>query len=414
MATDLPGEGHSICVVRHQYYPAEMSVRREVETLAREGYDTSIICLRDKGEPAHEVVSGVKVYRMPVSHQRGNIWRYLFEYNAFLFLASLKLLWLHLRHRFDAVQINSMPDYLVFVALIPRLMGAKVLLHLHEPMPELFKTLFPQPYLSPFIAAIRLSEKLSVKFAHRVLTVTRSMRENVGKRGADVNKITVIVNVPDDEWFRYDRYLSMAKEVAALKKDERQKGIFRVLTHGAIEYRYGIDLIIRAVAALRERLPGLEFRLLGKGDYLGGAMDLARELNVEDRIKYRGFLDFDEMIRELLAADVGIVSMKKNPYSVLVHTNKMYEFIALRRPVIASRLDSTASYFPDDSLVYFEPGDHDDLAEKIYYVYGHPEEVDQLVTNAYEIYDTYRWDREKKKYLGVYQSLLKRSGTITV
>ena len=74
--------------------------------------------------------------------------------------------------------------------------------------------------------------------------------------------------------------------------------------------------------------------------------------------------------------------------------------------VIATRLDSVAAYFPDDALLYYESEDSQDLADRIKYVYAHPEETDARITNAREVYETYRWEREKKKYLGVYHSLL--------
>lgn len=399
-------ERGAVCIVRHSFYPFELNVKREAEALLEDGFDVHVICLRGVGEAPHEFVDGIEVHRLPVGHQRGKIGRYLFEYNAFFVLASVKLMALDLTHRLRAIQVNTMPDYLVFSTLVPRLAGAKVVLHMHEPMPELFATMFDRWYGSFFIGVIRLAEKLSLRYADRVLTVTREMRDNFGSRGADVNKITVIVNVPDDRFFRLDRYGHLVEKVAVVRKQERRKGTFRVVCHGAIEERYGIDLIVRAVARLGGDIPGIEFRFMGTGEYLPQVQALAAELKISDRVKYLGFVPFEEMIEEILAADVTVVPVRKNPYSVLVHTNKMYEYVALQKPVVASRLDSVAAYFPENSLVYFEPGDFEDLAEKLAYVFAHPEEMDARVEQAAEIYETYRWEREKKKYLGVYHDLL--------
>ena len=117
-------------------------MKREAEALLDHGYDVHVLCLRKDGEPAREIVNSVKVRRLPVGHRRGTIGRYLLEYNAFFALPTLGLTKLHARHRLHAVQVNTMPDYLVFATLLPRLGGAKVVLHMHEPMPELFGTLF--------------------------------------------------------------------------------------------------------------------------------------------------------------------------------------------------------------------------------------------------------------------------------
>lgn len=395
-----------VCIVRHSYYPAELNVKREAEALVEEGFTVHVLCLRGKGDSAYELVDGVEVHRLPVGHKRGKISRYVVEYNAFFLLASLKLLGMHLRRRFSVVQVNTMPDYLVFVALIPRLLGAKVLLHMHEPVPELFGTMFDKWYKGFFVWLTGLAEKVSLRFADRVLTVTREMRDNFGRRGADVNKITVIVNVPDDRFFRLDRYKHLDDKIAALKKEERRRGVYRVLCHGTIEERYGIDVIVRAVALVKRDIPGIEFRFMGAGEYLPEVLALTGQLGVEKRVRFLGFVPFETMVEEILAADVTVVPVKKNPYSVLVHTNKMYEYVALRKPVVASRLDSVAAYFPDNSLVFFEPGSESDLADKLRYVYAHPEEMSARIDNATEIYETYRWEREKKKYLGVYRTLL--------
>ena len=67
--------------------------------------------------------------------------RYLFEYGMFFCQAAMKVSVLHCRRRYRFVQVNTMPDFLVFAATIPKLLGAKVVLDLHEPAPELFSTL---------------------------------------------------------------------------------------------------------------------------------------------------------------------------------------------------------------------------------------------------------------------------------
>jgi len=397
----------TICIVRHSFYPSELNVKREAQALLEDGYAVHVICLRGVGEAKREIVDGVHVRRLPVGHQRGKILRYLFEYNAFFFLASFALLGLHLRRRLVAVQVNTMPDYLVFVTLIPRLLGARVVLHMHEPVPELFGTMFAEAwYRGFFVQLTKWIERISLAYATRALTVTREMRDNFGRRGSDVNKITVIVNVPDDRLFRIELYEHLRQRVAELKKEERRSGVFRVLTHGAVEERYGQDTIVRAVARLKDDIPGIQFRFMGSGSYLDEILEMARTLKIDDRVTYVGFVPFEAMIEEILAADATIVPQKSSPYSNLVHTNKMYEYVALHRPVVASRLASTAAYFPDDALVYYEADDDRDLAEKLRYVFAHPDEMAGRVDASTSIYETYRWEREKKKYLGVYHSLL--------
>ncbi len=182
--------------------------------------------------------------------------------------------------------------------------------------------------------------------------------------------------------------------------------MFRVLCHGSIEKRYGFDLVVRALARLAPEIPGIEFRFMGKGDYLRTVLALAKDLKVETRVTYLGFVPLETMITEILAADVAVVPMRRNPYSILVHTNKMFEYLALERPIVASRLDSVAAYFPDDAIRYFEPDDDADLARRLREVFADRDAAAERVRTASAIYEGYRWTAERRKYLAVYDSLL--------
>jgi glycosyltransferase involved in cell wall biosynthesis len=393
----------AVAIVRHSFYPFELNVKREAEALRDAGFDVHVICLRGAGEAARETIEGVEVYRLPVTHRRGKILRYLWEYNAFFVLASSKLARLHRKHRFAAVQVNTMPDYLVFAAWYPKRSGARVVLHLHEPVPELFQTMFPNRWYTPFFVwVVTRGEQAAIRFADRVLTVTDQMRDNYVRRGADASKFAVVVNVPDDRLFRRERYADLRPRVEAIKSEERTRGVFRVLTHGAIEERYGFDTIVRAIAHARERVPGIQFRFMGAGEYLDEVKELARELGVSDRVHHLGFVPFEQMVEEILLADVCVVAVKRNAYSVLVHTNKMYEYMALGRPVIASRLDAVAAYAPRDAVLYFEPGDAADLADKLAAAAAHPDDVARRVERADAVYESLRWEREKRRYLACY------------
>jgi glycosyltransferase involved in cell wall biosynthesis len=234
------------------------------------------------------------------------------------------------------------------------------------------------------------------------------MRDNVCARGAEPGKITVIVNVPDDHVFELERHAALVSKVSATRQAERRRGVYRVLCHGSIEERYGFDVVVRAVARLVKDVPGIEFRFMGRGGFLPDVLALAQQLNIGKNVQYLGFVPFETMIEEILAADVAVVPMKRNPYSVLVHTNKMFEYLALQRPIIASRLASVAAYFPDNAIGYFEADDDADLARQIGEIIANPQKGADLVKTATKLYESYRWSREKQKYLAVYESLLAR------
>jgi glycosyltransferase involved in cell wall biosynthesis len=387
-----------ICFVRQSIYPEELSVRREVETVHRAGFETHVISLAApsgaRSGRGPEIIDGVHVHRLPLRRQKSHLGRYLYDYAAFTVAAALRLTGLHLRHPFDAIQVNTMPDFLVFATLLPKLLGAKVAVMMQEPVPELWETLRETP--APKL--LRLAEQWALAYADAAFTVTQQLKEAYVARGAAADKITVILNVPESR-FLLDQ--------APLSGGAPDPSHFTLICHGAIEERYGQDTLLQAVAALRESLPCLRLRITGDGRYREAFLAQRDALGLQAQVAYLGYVSLAQLADELRCADVGVVAQKASVYSHLVHTNKMYDFLAFGKPVIASRLRSVSAYFDEASLAYFTPGNPQDLARVILDLYQHPEKRQALVANSQALYARYRWENQKENYLSMYRKWLR-------
>jgi glycosyltransferase involved in cell wall biosynthesis len=395
-ATDPPVAGavrDRICIVRQAAY-YEMPVRREADALRDAGYDVDVVCLREAGGPATEVVEGVTLHRLPLRRRRGGAVGYLVDYVAFFAAATVKVARLHHQRPFVAVQANTMPDILVFTALFPRLRGAKVVAFMKEPTPELGEAKYGSTRLR-FL--LELVEKGALRFADRAFTVTEDLKETYVARGADPDKITVVLNGPDG------RHLLRYRTGAAPDPDW-----FTAVCHGLVDERYGHDTMVRAVGIAAKRIPDLRLRIMGEGEYVPALEQLIRAEGLADRVRFLGWLDVPDLVDELSRADVGVVAQKSSPYSDLVHTNKMYDYILFQNPVIASRLRSTVRYFGEDAVQYFEPGSAESLADALVALHEDPQRRRSLVVAAGELCRSYGWEAQKKIYLSVYAALLGR------
>ena len=385
-----------VCLIRQSVYPYELSFRREVEALHRAGFETHVICLDsiEKEHQREEVIDGVHVHRLPLKRVKSSTARYMYDYLSFTFLAALKVTGLHLRRRFVAIQVNTMPDFLVFSTLIPKLLGSKVVVMMQEPVPELWQTLrgSSPPRL------LGMAEQAALSYSDAALTVTQQLKDVYVSRGADADKISVILNVPES------RFLETTKEEVDETPPDTE--YFTLICHGAIEDRYGQDTMLEAMARVRTEAPDIRLRILGKGSFVDEFLAHRSRLGLEDCVDFLGWVSLSTMVQEIQTADVGIVAQKSSPYSNLVHTNKMYEYISFDKPVLASRLKATEGYFGDDALRFFEPGDPESLAEGILDLYHHPEKRQSLAENAKRLYEQYKWDRQKEIYLSLYHELL--------
>jgi glycosyltransferase involved in cell wall biosynthesis len=378
-----------VCVIRRAYYPAESHVRRNAESLVAAGYTVDLVCLRNRGERAFEVVGGVNVHRVPLGARRAGVVSYFFEYCAFFILASALVAWLHARHRFAVVEADSMPDFLVFAGLIPRLTGSRLILYLFESMPEIWAQKRGIPMTHRSIRFLKWQERVSCAFADAVLCCHDLARDALIANAVPSGKVTTVLNVPDETLF-YRREDSSAEGGA----------VCSLVQHGTMTDNYGIQIVLEALAVLDPAIP-VHYDIIGEGEYRRTLEALSRRLGVQDRVTFHGFVSRERLLELLLAATAGVVPMLFEYQS----PNKLFEFVALGKPVIASDRKTFKQHFADDEILYFSTGDAGALARAIEEAFRHPDRMRDRVERASRRYEDYRWAAMRKRYLGVYGRL---------
>ena len=384
-----------ICIISHSHYPYDARVSRQARALAQAGHEVDIICLRYEDQPFFQRSGGVSVYRLPIGRLRGGKLRYLFEFFVFQAATTALAGALHLRRRYRVVETTSVPDWLVFAAIIPKLLGARALLDLHECMPEYGATKYGLGMDHRMVRALAFLERVSIGFADFVTTCTEQMRERFVERGAPAEKIAVIINSFDDERFQPERFAAPTPQ-----GDE-----FTLMCHGTVEPNYGLDIIVRAVAILRDRIPGLRLEVRGDGTHRPAVEALTRELGIEDRVRFSGWLTPDRLMPHLAAADAGVVAVRRDPFRDVTLCTKMFDFVAFGKPVIISRTRAVEAHFGSECFELFESGDEHDLADAIYRVYAEPDRRARLVRNATVRNEPYRWIHQAKRYVKIIEGL---------
>src|SRR6266550_363674 len=355
-----------------------------------------VVCLRRGNEPLRARYRRARVWRLPLEHRRGSLTRYLIEYTVVLLLATILIGVLHLRRRFDVVQINTPPDVLAFSAIVARVFGARVLLQLQEPTPEFFATKFKASERSRMVGLVAWMEQASIRFADFVITCTEHMRQTFVGRGAPPWKIAVVVPTSNENEFN----------PGTARRRSHDSGRFTLVSHGSIEERYGLDTVIRALRHLRDEMPDIRLQIYGEGTYTATLERLSRDLGVKDLVSFHGWVSVEELVQAIADADAGVVAMKRDPFRDLTHCLKMYDFISMRRPAIVSRTRSVDDYFGDDALQKFNPGDEHDLARAIRDLRADPIRADHLVENAAKATERLRWAHQRNFYLRVVDGLV--------
>jgi glycosyltransferase involved in cell wall biosynthesis len=379
------------CILRRseQYEPI---VQSEAEALASAGFDVEVICVRSGNSPRRAVVNGVTVIRMPVRLRSGLLGKAA-SYGLFFLCAAGSVSIRHIRRPYAVVQANSLPDFLVFAALVPKLLGCRVIAYMQEPAPELAATILRRKCVTSFLARI---EQWAIRFADHSVTVTEQLKKRYVERGASADRITVILNCADPA-------ILLAKW--SPRPIASKPGLV-VVCHGTIADRYGQDTIISAARILRDEIPGLRVVITGRGP---GTRDLINAIaghELQDVVQFEGWVTQARLNDILHSADVGIVAQKASPYSQLVHTNKMVDYWIFGLPVIASRLHAVSQLYDDRIIEYFEPGNASDLATAIQRLYADPVRRAELAENGKLAQLRNGWAAQRISYLGVFNSLL--------
>jgi len=376
-----------IAEVAYTNYLTDPRVRREAEALAERGDTVEFFCLSRPGQAKVEKVNGVTVLRLPMSRYRGdNQMQYILSYVWFTTLAIWHIGIRHIRKRYDLVHVHNMPDFVVFSALLPRLTGAKIVLDIHDLMLETFTARFKGGASGLYHRLLIWEERICTAFAHHIITVHDPYKELLMQRGIAAEKVSVVMNVADDRIF--SRRMSQASN--------RAEG-FLLVHHGTVVHRHGVDVAVRAVARLKERIPGLRFRIIGEGDFLPDVKQLIQDLDVDDVIELIDHFVSVEQLPPLLAeADLAVVPNRLTSSTQYILPVKLMEYVQMGIPAVVARTPTVEQYFDPTMVSFFEPEDVDGLAACIQELYASPGKRQDLARNAQRFTQKHNWRTEKQ------------------
>lgn len=387
----------AILMVAYTNYRRDPRVRREAEALVEAGHRVTFLARRQAGEPRRETIAGVEVIKLfGMKDKCRSITQYMADYAVF-FLA----VFLHCCRRpvrYDLVHVNNMPDFLVFAAALPRLLGRPVIHDVHDLMPELYSDKFASGRRSLLERALALQERWAGRFASAVLTVEERLRDILAGRGIERDKIRVLMNLPDDRIF--------TRRTAAPTK--RDTDPFVIVYHGTLARRLGLDIAIEAVARVRTAIPALELRIIGAGEERDSLLALRERLGLGSIVTFSaGFVAVERIPALLADADVGVIPLRINSGTDIMLPTKLLEYVTMGIPCIVPKTATIARYFDDGMVEFFEAENVDALAAAMLRLWRDPARRAGLSRGATERFArAYTWQVHKQVYVNLVNELL--------
>jgi glycosyltransferase involved in cell wall biosynthesis len=385
-----------ICMVAYTDYERDNRVRRYAETLAERGDHVDVIALgKDPSPNPRRRAYGVGEYRVQErKHDERSAWTYMWRQLAFSFRASSLLTRLHSRHRYDVIHVHNMPDFLVFTALYPKLTGAKLILDIHDIVPELFASKFKTKLKPLYVWLLKIVEKMSAGFVDHVIVSNHLWRSTLTTRSTKEERCSVILNYVDTKVF-------------APRERTRNEEKFVVLFPGSFQWHQGLDIAINAFALFKREVPNAEFHLYGGGnDSVEQELkELVRALGLEESVKFCGGIPLDSVAQVIANGDLGVVPKRADSFGNEAYSTKIMEFMSQGIPVVISRTKIDSFYFDESDVRFFPSGDSHAMALAMLDVARDEKLRESLILHGRRYVEQNCWEKRKTEYLNLIDSL---------
>jgi glycosyltransferase involved in cell wall biosynthesis len=384
----------TVLMIAYSYYESDPRVVREAEAAVGGGFDVDFLALRREGTLQAEMIRGVRVIRLSQAKYRGREHlKYLLAYLEFFLRCLVKTTVLFFKRHYRVIHVNNMPDFLVFTTIVPRLFGTKVILDIHDPMPNTFASKFKGQENGIFYRILLWQERLSAAYCSQVITVHHPVKDGILiKHGFRPESIEVIANFADSELF-------------PLRKSFSIDGNVRFIYHGTILERSGLRLLMMAVAGMRHK-DRTSFKIIGEGDFSQTLQDMIESLNLGHMVEFDNRCYPAHSISERMTdCNAGLVPLEISSVTNYALPLKLLEYMSLGLPVVTVRSKAISYYFGEEDFLFFDSNDPHSLSDVLDRIVENPEILLPYRERSVALRERFSWAGEKVKYVALLRQL---------
>jgi glycosyltransferase involved in cell wall biosynthesis len=401
---DSTGPQHKpmkICMLAYSFYETDARIKQYATALVERGDSVDVIALRQPGQPSRSVLKGVNVFRIQTRkiNERGPL-SYLFRIMRFLFVSAAFIARRQRSEKYQLIHVHSVPDLLVFAAIVPKLKGIPVILDIHDVLPEFYASKFRVAPDSLLFRCLVLVERLSIAFADHAIVANHLWCERVAARCGMPQKCSPIRNYP-------------ARRLFNPKIRARANSKFVITYPGSLNWHQGVDVAITAFAKIKDQMPDAEFHIYGEGPAKESLIRLADSLSLTNRVIFHGLLPTEEIVQVMADTDLAVEPKRAgSQFGNEALSMKIFEFMAVGVPLVVSRTKIHQYYYSDALVKYYDDDDEAALAMNIVLLRNNPDLRQRQVTNALKYVEAHNWDVERYQYLGIVDSLVAREPVV--
>jgi len=374
-------------------------VKKIANSLYQNDFELTIISPRTKGDPLFKKIDDkYRAIYFP-KFEAESILFHLIEHLISIFFGFILTFVVKIRYGFNVFYACNPTDILWIIALPYKLFGTKFIFDQHDLCPELYLSRFNTNNNDIFYKLLLWLEKKSYKHADKVISTNDSYKKVAINRGNKKDTdIFVVRNGP-----LIEKFSNIPKAETTIKEnDEILVGYL-----GNMNPQDGVDELLYAAYNLiiEGNIHNMKFILIGGGSYQPTLQKLSVELGLYRFVRFTGRIPDDEMLRILSKSDICVQPDPYNPLNDISTMNKVMEYMALGKPVVAFSLKETM-ISGSDIVLYANKNRKEELAEKILFLAQNPKYRKELGQRGRKrVKEKLEWMYSVPNLLQVFKSL---------
>jgi glycosyltransferase involved in cell wall biosynthesis len=165
----------------------------------------------------------------------------------------------------------------------------------------------------------------------------------------------------------------------------KDDGKFYVLYSGTFIPNHGVMYIVEAASYLKDE-SNIQFEMVGRGP----EREKAEAFVVKNQLKNVEFIDWmekDQLKLRMSQADICLGAFGTTPQSMMTVQNKIYETMAMKRPLVSGDSPAIRASFTHTEQIYLcKRADGKSLAEAIVTLWKNPELRSKIAMGGYQLY----------------------------
>ncbi len=237
------------------------------------------------------------------------------------------------------------------------------------------------------------------KDAKKIIVVTKSFKKILVENGIDKEKIKCITNGVDCNKFHPNKNSEELKNSLEISNNI----VFGYIgTHGEA---HGLETLLECAKKIQDNNAKVKFLFIGQGSKKKSLM-LHAEANKLKNVIFLDSVSRDEIVNYWSVIDYSIIHLKKLEIFKTVIPSKIFESIAMQKPILIGVDGEAKEIIENNNLgLFFSPENVDELISKINFVLENPEEVKKFKINTEKIRFSYHRPNLAKKMLEIIERI---------